>query len=381
MKVMIVVTHLLGTGHLTRALTLGGAFQDAGHRTVIVSGGMPTAHKHTGASVFVQLPPVRSDGTDFTRLIDDKGAVATDVYRTARQNQLNSLLRQEQPDALITELFPFGRRILKGEFLSLLEHAKTLPKPPKVFSSIRDILAPPSKASKATFADITVAALYDAVLVHADRNMTPLNLSWPVSERLEPTLRYTGFVAPPPAPPHPDHLGAGEVLVTAGGGDVGMALFNCAKAAAAQDDARQWRLLVGGQHATEHCELLNRDAPANMRAERARPDFRSMLHHAAASVSMCGYNTALDLLQTTCPAVFVPFDEGNEVEQGIRAQALARQPGIEMLRSSEITAGTLLTAINLAISVPREVADGAFAQGAQRTVEIVAEVCGASHAG
>ena len=160
-----------------------------------------------------------------------------------------------------------------------------------------------------------------------------------------------------------------------------MALFNCAKAAAAQDVARQWRLLVGGQHATENCELLNRDAPANMRAERARPDFRSMLHHAAASVSMCGYNTALDLLQTTCPAVFVPFDEGNEVEQGIRAQALARQPGIEMLRSSEITAGTLLTAINLAISVPREVADGAFAQGAQRTVEIVAEVCGASHAG
>ena len=31
MKVMIAVTHLLGTGHLARALTLGRAFAAQGH--------------------------------------------------------------------------------------------------------------------------------------------------------------------------------------------------------------------------------------------------------------------------------------------------------------------------------------------------------------
>jgi len=45
-----------------------------------------------------------------------------------------------------------------------------------------------------------------------------------------------------------------------------------------------------------------------------------MLYHAAASVSLCGYNTALDILQAGTPAVFVPFDDGSEVEQGLRAR-------------------------------------------------------------
>ena len=380
MKVMILVTHLLGTGHLTRALTLGAAFNKAGHDTVIVSGGMPTAHNHSGGSTFVQLPPVRSDGTDFTRLIDDQGNFATDSYLSTRQTQLATVLNREKPDALITELFPFGRRVLKNEFLSLLRQAKTLPKPPKVFSSIRDILAPPSKASKASFAEATVAEFYDAVLVHADPDITPLDLSWPVSESLRPALRYTGFVAPPPASPPPDGSGFGEVLVSAGGGDVGMRLFNIAKAAAALDTGREWRLLVGGQQARENCNQLNRDAPANMEAEPARPDFRGMLHQAAVSVSMCGYNTALDLLQTGCPAIFVPFDEGKEVEQSIRAQALAQQPGIEMLRSSELSAETLIQAISRAKSIPRIPPPIGFAQGAQRTVEIVAGFCGEAHA-
>ncbi|HBR43215.1 MAG TPA: glycosyltransferase, partial [Sulfitobacter sp.] len=41
MKVSIVVTHLLGTGHLARALTLGRAYGAAGHDVQVVSGGMP----------------------------------------------------------------------------------------------------------------------------------------------------------------------------------------------------------------------------------------------------------------------------------------------------------------------------------------------------
>ena len=50
-----------------------------------------------------------------------------------------------------------------------------------------------------------------------------------------------------------------------------------------------------------------------------------MLYHAAASVSLCGYNTALDVLQSGVPAVLVPFDNGGEVEQSLRAEALAPQ--------------------------------------------------------
>ena len=43
-RVMIVVTHLLGIGHLNRALTLARAFRGKGASVRLVSGGMPVAH-------------------------------------------------------------------------------------------------------------------------------------------------------------------------------------------------------------------------------------------------------------------------------------------------------------------------------------------------
>lgn len=371
MRVMIVVTHLLGTGHLTRALTLAKAFDAAGHQSIVVSGGMPVARLANSGVEVVQLPPVRSDGVDFSRLLDEAGTVASDTLLEARKKQLVQSLTQFNPDAVITELFPFGRRILKGEFTTLLETVHAVPNRPAVLASIRDILAPPSKPEKAARTDAIIAAQYDAVLVHSDPEVAPLNLSWPVSEALQGKLRYTGFVAAAPALPHPDEAGKGEVIVSAGGGPVGADLFHCARAAAALDSKRVWRLLVGGQDAQSTITDLQSGAPANLLVETTRPDFRQMLHHAAASVSFCGYNTALDLLQTSCPAVFVPFDDGNEVEQGIRAAALANAPGIEVLASGDLTAPALLYAVSKAITAGPQRKARQHMSGAEKTVKIV----------
>lgn len=375
MKVMIVVTHLLGTGHLSRALTLAAAFRDAGHAVVLVSGGMPVPHLRTGGITFEQLSPVKSDGTAFRQLLTEAGDVAPDTLLHGRRTRLVEIFHRENPDAVITELFPFGRRILRDEFTALLDAIAAHPRRVAVATSIRDILAPPSKPAKAAFAEELVARHYDAVLVHSDPEVTPLDRSWPVSAALGRKLRYTGFVAPSAAPPHPDAEGAGDVLVTAGGGDVGAALYATAVKAAARDRDHRWRILVGGQNATGTAAALTSTAPPNLKAEPARPDFRQMLHHARASVSMCGYNTALDILQTRCPAVFVPFDAGNEVEQGIRATALAAQPGIEMLTAGDMTAETLLAAVARATATPRAAPRHDLAQGAERTVAEVLRLC------
>ena len=322
MKVMIVVTHLLGTGHLARALTLARAYMAAGDKVLVVSGGMPAPLLTHGDTPLAQLPPLRSDGVDFSRLLDAEGGAVEAGYLATRQEVLLTHLRSFAPDVLITELFPFGRRILRDEFTALLEAAHKLPRPPLICASIRDILAPPSKPKKAAYADEIIDRFYDAVLIHSDPDLTPLELSWPVSDSLRPKLHYTGFVAPPPALPHPDGTGAGEILVSAGGGDVGDHVYDAALEAAPQL-RHPLRLLIGGAEPQARIADLRRRAPATVSVEAARPDFRQMLYHAAASVSLCGYNTALDILQAGTPAVFVPFDDGSEVEQGLRARALA----------------------------------------------------------
>lgn len=200
MKVLIVVTHLLGTGHLSRALTLGRAFVAKGHLVTVASGGFPAPQLSTDGITLVQLPPLRSDGVDFARLLGPEGTPVDESYLSARRSAIITLLEDSAPDVLITELYPFGRRTLKAEFHALLEAAHAQPKRPLILSSIRDILAPPSKPKKATEAEAMITAYYDGVLVHSDPKATTLEISWPVTEALAAKLNYTGYVAPPPQP-------------------------------------------------------------------------------------------------------------------------------------------------------------------------------------
>ncbi|SDW76186.1 Predicted glycosyl transferase [Ruegeria halocynthiae] len=371
MKVMIVVTHLLGTGHLSRALTLGRAFAEQGHEVLVVSGGMPAPQLDTRGLSLLGLPPLRSDGTDFTRLLDQDGVVANPAYFLARATGLTQAINSFKPQVLITELYPFGRRSLAAEFLSGLEAARELPQPPVILSSIRDILAPPSKPAKAARTDVVIAEFYDGVLVHSDPAITPLDSSWPVSGQLASRLHYTGFVAPEAASSHPEGTGRGEIVVSAGGGSVGQPIFRAAIEAARKMPNRRWRLLVGGQDAEARiAELSHLAEGTSVLLETVRPDFRQMLPLVGASVSMCGYNTAMDLLQSGASAILIPFDDGKEVEQGLRARSLAQLTGIEVLNSSDLSGQSLADALNRVISDSRRPPMTEGFDGAHRSIEI-----------
>ncbi|WP_170451054.1 glycosyltransferase family protein [Ruegeria arenilitoris] len=371
MRTMIVVTHLLGTGHLSRALTLGRAFADAGHDVTVASGGMPAPQLNRDGVSLLALPPLRSDGTDFTRLLTADGDIADAAYLNSRAIALTEAVRRVNPDVLITELYPFGRRSLADEFLALLSTARSLPSRPVVLSSIRDILAPPSKPAKAARTEEITERFYDGVLVHSDPEITPLDASWPVAKNLAERLFYTGFVAPPAPDPHEQGEGANEILVSAGGGSVGQPIFRAAIEAAQKMPNRRWRLLVGGQDAEDRiAELRHMTHGENVILEPVRPDFRQMLPLAAASVSMCGYNTAMDLLQCATRAVLIPFDDGKEVEQTLRAQSLARLPAVDVLPSAKLTGEALAQAVDRVLHQgPRKPLDGGF-DGARKSVEI-----------
>ncbi|MEO9683857.1 MAG: glycosyltransferase [Tateyamaria sp.] len=370
MKVMIVVTHLLGTGHLARALTIGRAFAEAGDQVSVVSGGGAVSHFDTTGVNLHQLPPVQSNGTEFTTLLCKDGTQAGPAHLQKRQDRLMELLIDIAPDVLITELFPFGRRILKEEFATLLQAARAMSPRPLVLSSIRDILAPPSKPSKAAYADEMVTNFYDGVLVHSDADVVPLDLSWPVSTALAPCLHYTGFVAP--APPDETPAMRRGIVVSAGGGTVGDKVFEAAINAANLAPDIPWLLLVSGEDSRRIA--LNAKAPSHVRIEAPRPDFRALLEKTATSVSMCGYNTALDVLQTGVPAVLVPFDDGGEVEQGLRAAALSTQNGIAILRQDALSGTSLVDAIADVQAANKRPPRIAGMDGAARTVEIVRDL-------
>ena len=375
-RITILVTHLLGTGHLARALTLACACRAGGFKPQVISGGMPAAHLDISGIDLVQLPPVRCDGVNFTRLLDSAGDPASPCLMAERSRAIIGALQACPPDVLITELFPFGRRILHDEFETALTAAKTMARPPLVLSSIRDILAPPSKPGKAEQAHARLARFYDGVLVHSDPDAIPLEVSWPVTPDLAAMLYYTGFIVAAQAPAgNANRDGADEILVTAGGGPVGRRLFETTIAAARQGEIRRWRLLVGGGDAANVCARLSdaaRGAPVIV--EPARRDYRGMLTRCAAAVGQCGYNTALDWLQAGVPGVFVPFAEAGEVEQSLRAQSLHERYGYGLIAEDDLTPENLAEATETAVGRGRIVAGTLKLDGGAESARIIGDL-------
>ena len=169
----------------------------------------------------------------------------------------------------------------------------------------------------------------------------------------------------------PDH---GEILVSGGGSAAALPLFALALRAARLGPARwRWRVLVGRGVSEEAFLCLAGAASDRVVVERARPDFPVLLAGCALSISQAGYNTVLDLVAARRPAIVVPFDEGAETEQAVRAEAL-EQAGLALcLRLSglrPLTAEALVRAIETRIggAVP---AGGPRPDDAGRAVAVV----------
>ncbi|UHC15776.1 glycosyl transferase family 28 [Methylobacterium currus] len=369
-RILIAVTHLLGAGHLTRAAALARAFAGAGHTVTLVSGGLPAVLPGLDGIRLVPLPPVRITGTAFTALLDPEGAPVTAERLAARRDALLAAFAEAGPDAVVTELYPFGRRVLAPEFEALVEAVRMASPRPLLLASIRDILATPTRPERIAATHARLDA-YDGVLVHGDPAFLPLDASWPVDGEVARRLRYTGYVDEAGAAPAPDGPRAG-IVVSGGSSAAGLPLQEAAVAAAALTPGLSWRILVGRAVPEPAFAGLAAAAPTNAVVERARPDFRALLARAALSVSQAGYNTVLDLLHGGCPALLVPFEAGHETEQRLRAETLAAHGLARVLAESELTAERLAEAV---LASPPPGADHAIARdGARRSVAIVEEM-------
>lgn len=367
LRVLIAVTHLLGAGHLTRAAALARAFAEKGHPTTLVSGGAPIRLVDLDSISLVQLPPVRILGTDFKTLLDETGAPIDDNRLDRRRSLLIETLKAVRPDIIITELFPFGRRVLADEFTALIDEARALRLRPLILCSIRDILA----AAKPERVEETHARLlrdYDAVLVHGDPQLVPLEASWPVDERISPLIRYTGYVDEN-SDPVPG--GARQGIVVSGGSSAAsLPLYRAAIAAAHGIADRPWRILVGRGVAEDVFQTLKAQAPAHAKVERARPDFRTLLAQAELSVSQAGYNTMVDVLRSGVRPVLVPFEAGHETEQRLRAERLKDLGSAGIVPECELSPRRLAEAIRRGLSQPPSAPPRLSFDGARRSVVI-----------
>lgn len=346
MKVLIYVQHLVGIGHLRRAQLLARAINDLGMEAVVVAGGRPAA-LFPGSRTH-QLPPAHCSPEDFSTILDENDRPVTGDWKRRRSTQLLEHFDREQPEVLVIETFPFGRRQFRFELLPLLERARGRVGPPRVVCSIRDVLQRRAPERE----DDTVRLLnemFDEVWVHGDPDWITLEQSFSRARDIVAGLRYTGYVSETwrrEAPERPE-----GVVVSAGGGAAGAGLMRCAARARRLSGvaALPWRFLVGGDVSPEQTAGLAAEAGPGAVVEPVRPDFKALLAGCRVSISQLGYNTAVDLMQTGARAVVVPFEGRGETEQRTRAGVLARRGLVEVVLEADLSPRTLADAVDRAV--------------------------------
>ena len=379
-RVLLYVQHLLGIGHLRRAAALAHGLAAAGLDATLVSGGEPVATVADGARAagirWVQLPPASAADLGFQTLLDEHGREVDDRWRESRAAALLDAWRGARPHVLLLELYPFGRRQMRFELLPLLEAAAADACRPFIATSLRDILGGGrSEARRRETLDL-LERYFDAVLVHSDRAVVPLESTFPEAGEVAAKLHYTGYVVG--AAPRGAVAGAGEVLVSAGGGAVGGRLLETAIRARSRSRLRDrtWRILAGvhlDDAAFAALQDLARECGAGIVLERARADFGVLLANCEVSVSQAGYNTLLESVQARARTVAVPFAGGQETEQSLRARRFAERGLLEVLEESRLTPEALAATVDRAAARPRPAEGALDLGGAARSAELVAQ--------
>ena len=377
-RVFVYVQHLLGIGHLKRAATLARSLAAQGMQVTLVSGGQPVPGISLDGVRLVQLPPASAADLSFKVLLDASGRAIDDAWKRKRADALLAAWRSADPQVLVLELFPFGRRQMRFELLPLLDAAAVAPRRPAIVCSVRDILGGQKSARRQEETVSLVEQHFDRVLVHGDAGVLGFERTFPLAARIAAKLHYTGYVVDAPAAG--SKAGTDEVIVSAGGGAVGEALLEAALRAKPLTTLRDrtWRVLAGDNLPEAAYRKLGALAAAQggVALERGRTDFTTLLANCTLSISQAGYNTLLEAVQARARAVVVPFAGGHETEQTLRAHCFAERGLLECVEEDALTPSALAAAIERALRKPRPAAGAINLDGARNSAELIAGLAG-----
>ena len=380
-RILFYCQPVLGIGHYIRSREIVRVL--SAFDVCFVNGGEIVAGLAMPAGVeVVNLPALKSDA-DFQTLRTSEDHYSLDEIKVQRQQQLLEIYDRCNPDAVIIELFPFGRRKFDFELIPLLEKIRAS-STTKIVCSLRDILV--SKRNQAQF-EIEACDLmnryFDLLLIHSDPNFQRLEETFPHVSDITCEIRYTGFVAQalrPDSRPATlrDPVAPKEIIVSIGGGRVGKELIDCAIAAAnllAQNLPYRMHIVTGPHFPDEDFLRLQTriTASPSFSLERFTPNFPAYLRRADLSISMAGYNTCMDILSAGVRAIVFPFTGNNNQEQTMRAQKLEKTGAVKVIH--QLKAENLASLITQTLSAPAPNANfNLNMHGAEATAKIISEI-------
>lgn len=371
-SVMFYVQHLWGVGHVYRASRIARGLVDKGFRVDLIWGGTKIPGFDFSGMHVHYLTPVRTSDASFSQLLHADCSIFSDEDKGKRRDELLKIYDEINPDILMTEAFPFGRRQMRFELLPLLEKARARKKSPMIVASIRDIMQEDRKEKRVQESNDLVASYFDFIFVHGDENLIRIEETLQGAEIFSRKIRYTGLVTPQVSFAKTTDEFKCDVLVTVGGGAFGQKLTRTALQAMPHSKLfrSNWIVSAGTEVSEKDFELLQEQCPEGMKIVRYIPDLANVMNHIKVSVSHAGYNTVGDILRSGCASVLYPYTGGRETEQLRRAKIMDYHAMAVMLDPDKLSPMSLANAVDKATELPRK-AVSLQLEGANKTASLI----------
>lgn len=347
--------------------------------TILIEDLVPLSITHERIN-WVKLPICRNqvseDGSVTFKLIDENGKEVDEEWKKNRVDIVRSTFHQVKPNVVLLHNHLSGLewdKLIEFEYKALVELAQASPWNPTILASAMDFIDGFEDGSDVVAQEYLhkVQEEVDYILVCGE-SLDLFTRSCPPAKHFMDKLILAGYpvdqtlaaplASPPPSP---------EVLVAAGGGELGEPLFRAAIEAFRLAYQRQsltlsncsWRLLVGPnlknrlpalrEMADEVATSVGAEGKIIVQPTVSSSEYLARLtYHCVASVSQCGQSTFVDLEKSGVPALVVPYEANGIVqEQVYRAEFLQETGRGVMLREHNLTANSLLIGLEKALAI------------------------------
>ncbi|MBD2325373.1 glycosyltransferase [Alkalinema sp. FACHB-956] len=375
-RLMFYCQHILGMGHLVRSMEIvRGLTQE--FQVCFINGGEIINGFDIPAGVeVVNLPAIKTDA-EFRALQVVDSDLDLAAVEAIRRAQLLQVYHQFQPDVLMIELFPFGRRKFSFELIPLLDAIQADDRKTKVVCSLRDIVVTKQNREKHEQKVCTLINQYfDLLLIHGDPKFQPIEETFSRIKDLQCPVYYTGYVVQP-QPVESATLPIQEpiILATIGGGRFGHELLDAVVAAAPALETlipHQIQVFTGPFYPEEKLQDLQWKATncGNLRVDRYTPNLLQYMQRADLSISMSGYNTTLNVLTTGVKAMLMAFTGNDDQEQRMRSQKLAAMDLVTTIQPEDLAVDRFVALIQSCLQKPQQTVQFDF-DGVAKTASLV----------
>ncbi len=191
-SIFIHCNYVYGIGHFVRVAELSRGLCEH-FEIYLINGGEPVPNYNISAELnYIQIPAIYSVEKQ-QRLMPVDQNLNLKQCLSMRSSIIMKLVFKVKPHILITETFPFGP-LFENEAISLITQVKKNNPQSKIISSVRDVILTKEGSARDSHTCFLINKWYDLIIVHGDPNIVPFKSSFPMVEKIQIPLCYTGYI-------------------------------------------------------------------------------------------------------------------------------------------------------------------------------------------